>query len=275
MTVTGWPSEDNPWVLTRAIWGADDQWLGPAQTLPVPGVRLHHTVNVVQDLGPPGFDLDDWIRFMRRIEAEAPRPDLGDRFPYPWIVLADWVVGEGQGWDHRGAHTAGHNGDTAVAYPGNRSIDPLTVAEVDTTRWLIAEGVRLGKIEPDPPIDPHSETAATECPGNFTRAALPAIRVPWTPTPSEDEMPDPIIGEPPKRYAWPDLPAGTVIAKSAVAAENVVSVFEHARGAPAGRTLVDKKKLTNFAKLEVAHAAGTVIVEATQPVIAGPQVKGA
>ena len=157
----------------------------------------HHTVSVVKDWDGDGFvrgDVDDIFRFMRNLQTV--RPDLGLDVPYSFVVFPgadedDAIVCVGRGETRTGAHTAGYNSTAwGVAVAGNTSEEPITRG---MERAILEIGGKLSAEDLRATIG-HSDTKATECPGDSYRDALPRLQPEYFPgreaslTPKDEEM---------------------------------------------------------------------------------------
>lgn len=157
-------------MTTKAQWGAKP----PKNKLgvisgSVSELFLHHTVT---ESGPP----ERQHEIMRSVQATAFTKGFSD-ISYSFLVFPTGQIYEGRGWGVVGAHTLGHN---AIAYAiclvGHYGHEPMTDAQVEAARQIVAEGQRRGFITNKPTIQGHREVYATECPGDNAFARLDDIR---------------------------------------------------------------------------------------------------
>lgn len=73
-----------------------------------------------------------------------------DDIIYNFLIGGDGNVYEGRGWDAIGAHLRGFNSDSiSFAYIGTFKKQKPSEKQMDVTKLLLAEGVRLGKLSKD------------------------------------------------------------------------------------------------------------------------------
>ncbi|XP_053956083.1 peptidoglycan-recognition protein LC-like isoform X3 [Anastrepha ludens] len=73
-----------------------------------------------------------------------------DDIIYNFLIGGDGNVYEGRGWDVTGAHLRGFNSDSiSFAYIGTFKKQKPSEKQMDVTKLLLNEGVRLGKLSPD------------------------------------------------------------------------------------------------------------------------------
>ncbi|XP_049317723.1 peptidoglycan-recognition protein LC-like [Bactrocera dorsalis] len=73
-----------------------------------------------------------------------------DDIIYNFLIGGDGNVYEGRGWDAIGAHLRGFNSDSiSFAYIGTFKKQKPSEKQMDVTKLLLAEGVRLGKLSQD------------------------------------------------------------------------------------------------------------------------------
>ena len=157
-------------VTTRDQWGAAP----PRKPLgrisgPVSKIFIHHTVT---ESGPP----ENEQQLMRKVQEIGFGKGFSD-ISYSFLVFPTGRVYEGRGWEKEGAHTLGHNDTSyAISLVGNYEQEPMTDAQVEAARRIIAEGQRRGFITVSPTIQGHREVDATDCPGANAFARLDEIR---------------------------------------------------------------------------------------------------
>lgn len=159
-----------PVVVTRQQWGARP----PSEPyiklkLPTPVVYIHHTggegdgatyVRLVQN---NHMDVRDWR-------------DIG----YNFLVDDDGNIYVGRGYGNQGGANLGADNSFShsICAMGNFDTRRVPAALEDSIIWLLEQGAALGYWETDD-IRGHRDEldAATECPGDFLYARLPAIRL--------------------------------------------------------------------------------------------------
>jgi hypothetical protein len=148
--------------------------------LPALEVWLHHSATAVS--GDPFLD-------MKAIERTG--ISRFSQFSYSYCVHPDGSILEGCG-TRRGAHTANRNSTSfGICWIGDYTNRLPKVQQIDGTRWLIAELVRLGHLKPGTyPTGGHRDVKATACPGNKLYAILADLRVPWAPPPAAADFTD-------------------------------------------------------------------------------------
>ncbi|MEA2974224.1 MAG: peptidoglycan recognition protein [Actinomycetota bacterium] len=156
-------------IITRDTWGAAP----PKHTLeeisgPVSDVFLHHTVT---DSGPEDQEAE-LARTVQQIAFDRGFADIS----YSFLVFPTGHVFEGRGFGKVGAHTLGHNSTSyALSLVGNYEIEPMTDAQVESVRGMIAEGQRQGFIAADFTLRGHKQVDATACPGAHAFARIPEM----------------------------------------------------------------------------------------------------
>lgn len=204
-----------PTFLSLEEWGGTPNgW--PDMTLPSVAVWAHHSVTN-ETIGVQATE--DAIADLRNLDAEGLSRGHGG-ISYSYAIHPEGVIGEGQG-HRRGAHTAGvgcngspygwnpcsfgicfigdfhprwiGEGDSAVWFEG----DVLTGEAINSFRWLRDQLIADGLLEPGVyPTGGHRDAPGnpTACPGDNIESRLDELRQPWTstPTPEDDDMPEPI-----------------------------------------------------------------------------------
>ncbi|XP_054736109.1 peptidoglycan-recognition protein LC-like [Anastrepha obliqua] len=73
-----------------------------------------------------------------------------DDIIYNFLIGGDGSVYEGRGWNVTGAHLRGFNSDSiSFAYIGTFKKQKPSEKQMDATKLLLNEGVRLGELSPD------------------------------------------------------------------------------------------------------------------------------
>ncbi|XP_017101467.3 peptidoglycan-recognition protein SD isoform X7 [Drosophila bipectinata] len=89
-----------------------------------------------------------------------------DHIGYNFLVGGDGRVYEGRGWNYVGAHTKGYNtGSVGISFIGTFTKIKPTERQLKACQLLIAEGVRLKKLDPNYRLYGHRQLSATESPG--------------------------------------------------------------------------------------------------------------
>lgn len=89
-----------------------------------------------------------------------------DHVGYNFMVGGDGRVYEGRGWDYLGAHTKGYNHwSIGISFLGTFTKEKPEDRQLKACELLIAEGVRLKKIDPNYKLFGHRQLSATESPG--------------------------------------------------------------------------------------------------------------
>jgi hypothetical protein len=161
-----------PTILTRAQWGALPGSVGKFGKMPGPVSKIwaHHSVtpsNVTPKVAAKTLENIGMTRF--------------GVFSYTFAIHPDGTIIEGCGWDFRGAHTAGQNSMSyGFVFVGNYVTETLSKAQIESFRWLVADGKKRGRISSAAVIDGHQRAsgAATACPGGNVMAKLPELRKP-------------------------------------------------------------------------------------------------
>lgn len=128
------------------------------------------------------------VRAVERFHAETRG---WDGIGYSFFITFDGSIFEGRGWGRSGAHTEGHNFDAvAFCWEGHGDLESPTPAQWKSAEWLIAEGIRLGKIAPGYRLDGHRAFSlkGKTCPGTkVTERDLDRLRG-LTATPPEEDL---------------------------------------------------------------------------------------
>lgn len=159
--------------ISRGQWDARQ----PSQaltriSLPVGRVYIHHTET------PEGPDPAAIWRNVQRYHMDT--RGYSD-IAYEAGVARDGTIYEGRVAWAVGAHTLNHNRDGhAICFIGNYEDEPLSDAQINAARELIAAWQGQGVVVREPVIMGHRDVFATACPGNAAYAQLDRIRAPWT-----------------------------------------------------------------------------------------------
>lgn len=90
-----------------------------------------------------------------------------DHIGYNFLVGGDGRVYEGRGWNYVGAHTKGYNTNSVgISFIGTFTKTKPTERQLKACQLLIAEGVRLKKLDPNYRLYGHRQLSATESPGD-------------------------------------------------------------------------------------------------------------
>ncbi|XP_005183249.1 peptidoglycan-recognition protein LC isoform X2 [Musca domestica] len=87
------------------------------------------------------------VRYTQTFNIESQQQD---DIIYNFLIGGDGNVYEGRGWDYRGSVIQGYNDDSiSLAYIGSFKKQMPSEKQLNVTRLLLAEGVRLGKLSSD------------------------------------------------------------------------------------------------------------------------------
>uniref|UniRef100_A0A2A4K187 Peptidoglycan-recognition protein n=1 Tax=Heliothis virescens TaxID=7102 RepID=A0A2A4K187_HELVI len=150
---------------SREDWGGVEPTNVRPLHLPVPYVVIHHTYI------PSACDsVEDCSAKMRSMQRYHNSLDWGD-IGYHFCVGGDGGAYEGRGWDTLGIHaTVANSHSIGICLIGDWRVELPPVEQLETTKALIEEGVRLGKISPNYKLIGHNQVSATECPGDALTA---------------------------------------------------------------------------------------------------------
>jgi len=162
-------------VITRAQWGAGPKRGSDVSAkLPWGEVVIHTEAGSQRAPASEGTE-KGWIR---AIEAFHVGPSRGwDGIAYSFLIAPSGRIFEGRGWGRSGAHTEGRNSIAAgICFLGHGDKWPATDAQWASTRWLIGEGIRLGKLQRRPKISGHKDYSqkGKTCPGTLIYPLLQA-----------------------------------------------------------------------------------------------------
>lgn len=160
-------------VISRAEWGAQ-HGRGTELRGAREGVVIHHFG--VPDVACGAGGAAE-IRAIQGVERHHAEVNGWAGIGYHWIVCQSGRIFEGRGWERIGAHASGHNETTygiALAIDGQQH-EPTKDA-IDSVRWLIEDGVRLGYIATDYTLQGHRDVGSTTCPGDLVYAMLEDFR---------------------------------------------------------------------------------------------------
>jgi peptidoglycan recognition protein len=196
-------------IIPRSEWHAraDKNGADVSSRLPWGEVCIH------TEAGPdrrPG-SLSHEAQAMRNIEAFHIGPERGwNGIAYSFVIFPSGRIFEGRGWGRSGAHTEGRNSTAAgVCFAGHGDKSAATPEAVSACRWLIGEGIRLGRLRPSPLITGHRQytTKGKSCPGDRIWAQLDRFRGIGAPTSPPAAAPRPNAPSEPR----PPLPKETFL----------------------------------------------------------------
>lgn len=155
-------------IITRNEWGAKHgRGNDVSAKLPWGEVVIHTEAGAQRSPASETVE-KGWIR---NIEGFHAGPSRGwDGIAYSFLIAPSGRIFEGRGWGRSGAHTEGRNSTAAgVCFLGHGDKWPATEAQWAAARWLIGEGVALGKLKPSPAIGTHAKysTKGKTCPGTL------------------------------------------------------------------------------------------------------------
>ncbi|CAH0595324.1 unnamed protein product [Chrysodeixis includens] len=148
-------------LYTRADWDAQPATDVHLLEAPAPYVVIHHTYI-------PGacHTFAVCSANMRSMQTYHIGIDFGD-IGYNFCVGSEGGAYEGRSWDIMGIHAGkANNHSIGICLIGDWREELPPVLQLETTKALIADGVRLGKISPDYKLIGHNQVMATACPGN-------------------------------------------------------------------------------------------------------------
>ncbi|KAJ8711292.1 hypothetical protein PYW07_008534 [Mythimna separata] len=147
-------------LYSKADWlGEPATWSRPLNQ-PVPYVVLHHTY-----IPAACFTMADCAAKMRSMQRYHNSLGWGD-IGYNFCVGSEGGAYEGRGFDIEGIHASIANRHSiGICLIGDWRVETPTAVQLETTKALIAEGVKLGKISPNYKLIGHDQVSATECPG--------------------------------------------------------------------------------------------------------------
>lgn len=165
-------------IIGRAEWGARYGRGNDVSTkLPWGEVIIHTEAGAVRkedwpalnELAAANLSTSEELK-LRAIENFHVNTRGWDGIAYSFLIFPDGTIGEGRGWGRSGAHTEGRNSTAAgVCFIGHGDLQPATEAQWAATRWLIAEGIRLGKLRSNPAVATHAKYSlkGKTCPGTL------------------------------------------------------------------------------------------------------------
>lgn len=103
------------------------------------------------------------VRYIQNFHIESQNfSDIG----YNFLVGGDGAVYEGRGWNKQGAHTRGYNvGSVCVAFIGTFTRLEPSARQLNVTKLLLEEGVRLNKLTKSYNLFGARQFFGTESPG--------------------------------------------------------------------------------------------------------------
>ncbi len=147
--------------------------------VPAKEVWIHHSVTAPSHAG----DID--VRRLQRIAFGRGFADIS----YSFVIHPSGEVYEGRGFGIVGAHTEGHNSIShGICFIGDFTNSLPTRSALDACRWLIAEGIRLGKFSAGvQPTGGHRDAsgASTACPGTNLYKEISYLRQPYNGAPTQ------------------------------------------------------------------------------------------
>lgn len=156
-------------IITRDEWGARPPTRITPLNLPVRMAITHHGVS------PATPARTQWQGY-QRLHMDVRRwTDLA----YNWGIANDGTIYEGRGWDRVGGATGSPWDAQSLSFCwiGNfHDVDRPSDAALESYAWLLAEGVRLGKLTTDFVLSAHRDHSATACCGDLLYPHLPAVR---------------------------------------------------------------------------------------------------
>jgi len=178
-------------IIARSEWRPRPAAYTTKLRTPVSQFFIHHGA----DSGPKGAEEateEAEHEYLRGTQAFHMDTRGFSDIAYSFGIMASGRIYEARGWDRVGGHTFNHNSISLAAefagnyhpnVPGVVTRMPTEIA-IDAARFLISEGVRLGKLTPDAAILGHRDVGAqgggTACPGDNLYARLADIREPFT-----------------------------------------------------------------------------------------------
>jgi hypothetical protein len=162
-------------ITSRQAWGAQ---YGQGGNMP----GTQHEVVIHTEAGniqPVDAGLDREIAHMRVVEIFHVKARGWQGVAYSFLIERSGTIFEGRGWNHVGAHTETRNAVAyGVCFAGHGDKVPATEQQWASARWLIGEGIRLGKITPEPLITGHRQYSrkGKTCPGNLIWPHLGRLR---------------------------------------------------------------------------------------------------
>ncbi|XP_026740604.1 peptidoglycan-recognition protein LB-like [Trichoplusia ni] len=147
-------------LYTRADWQAKPATDIVPLKAPVPYVVIHHTY-----IPAACHSFNECSTDMRGMQNYHIGLDFGD-IGYNFCVGSEGGAYEGRGWDLRGIHAGrANNHSIGICLIGDWREELPPQPQLETTKALIADGVRLGKVSPDYKLIGHNQVMATACPG--------------------------------------------------------------------------------------------------------------
>ncbi|KAG8229559.1 hypothetical protein J437_LFUL009033 [Ladona fulva] len=159
--VTTFGEKEKAELVTREQWGG----LPPKHpadnlTVPTPYVIISHTATDFCST------LEECAAVVRSVQTYHMKSRNWWDIGYNFLVGGDGRAYEGRGWDAIGAHAKSYNNvSIGLSFIGTFIDVEPTEAQVNAAKWLIQEGVRLGKVDKDYVLLAHRQVSPTESPG--------------------------------------------------------------------------------------------------------------
>nr|BAF03520.1 peptidoglycan recognition protein B [Samia ricini] len=147
--------------VNKEQWGGRPSTGGSRLNSPVLYVVIHHTY--IPGVCMTRVECSNAMRSMQNVhQLTNGWSDIG----YNFAVGGEGSVYEGRGWTTVGAHAVGFNTNSiGIVLIGDWISNLPPARQLQTTKDLIAAGVKLGYIRPDYLLIGHRQASATECPG--------------------------------------------------------------------------------------------------------------
>ncbi|XP_030373409.1 peptidoglycan-recognition protein LF [Scaptodrosophila lebanonensis] len=148
-------------ILDRSEWKGEPP-SGPRAHLatPVPNVMICHTAT-------EGCETEDVCIYRTRVIQNFHMQSLGFYdIGYNFLVGGDGQVYVGRGWHIQGQHVKGYGAvSVGIAFIGTFTKEAPSARQVEASKQLMEEGVRLHKLHADYRIYAHRQLSPTESPG--------------------------------------------------------------------------------------------------------------
>ncbi|XP_055384729.1 peptidoglycan-recognition protein LF-like [Condylostylus longicornis] len=155
-------SNKTPKYISRLMWNAQEPTdLLDNLTLPVHKVIIAHTATKSCD------EQTKCIQLVKSIQNYHINSKNFHDIAYNFLIDSNGFVYEGRGWNIAGAHTRGFNEESiGIALIGTFTKNTPTANQLNATKLLINEGVKLGKLSSNYVLYGHRQLVPTESPGN-------------------------------------------------------------------------------------------------------------
>jgi hypothetical protein len=174
-------------VISRSEWGArHGRGNDVSSKMPWGEVVVHTEAGAIRKEDWP--EIEAWaalnislteVQKVRAIESFHVNTRGWNGIAYSFLFFPDGTIAEGRGWGRSGGHTEGRNSTAAgFCLLGHGDKQPATEAQWQAMRWLIGEGIRLGKLKPNPKITGHRNYSlkGKTCPGNLVYPHIGRLR---------------------------------------------------------------------------------------------------